>query len=126
VEADEEEFMVFGDQSRLNQVVNNLLDNAIKYSPEGGSITVRLKRRGEEIEVKVRDSGMGIPEKDQKYIFERFYRAQNAMPGTFGGLGLGLYISRQIIMEHGGKMWVESSPGMGSSFYFTLPSDEAF
>ena len=126
VEADEEELMVFGDQSRLNQVVNNLLDNAIKYSPEGGSIRVRLKRRGEEIEVEVRDSGMGIPEKDQKYIFERFYRAQNAMPGTFGGLGLGLYISRQIIMEHGGRMWVESSPGMGSSFYFTLPSDEAF
>ncbi|NPV91671.1 MAG: PAS domain-containing protein [Firmicutes bacterium] len=126
VEADEDEYMVYGDQSRLNQVVNNLLDNAIKYSPEGGDIRVELKRRGEDIEVKVIDSGVGIPEKDQKYIFERFYRAQNAMPGTFGGLGLGLYISRQIIMEHGGRMWVESSPGKGSGFYFTLPSDEAF
>ncbi|MDH7480329.1 MAG: ATP-binding protein, partial [Syntrophomonadaceae bacterium] len=124
VEADGEHYLVFGDRDRIDQVVTNLVSNAIKYSPDGGVVRVRLRHLVDEIEVAVTDPGVGIAEKDQKFIFERFYRAENAMPET--GLGLGLYISRQIVLEHGGRMWVESQPGKGSTFFFSLPSDEAF
>lgn len=124
VEANGEHYLVFGDRNRIDQVVTNLVSNAIKYSPDGGEVRIRLRHLIDEIEVAVTDPGVGIPEKDQKFIFERFYRAENAVPGK--GLGLGLYISRQIVLEHGGRMWVESQPGKGSTFFFSLPSDEAF
>lgn len=126
VQAEGENYLVFGDRDRLDQVVTNLVSNAIKYSPSGGPIVVHLKHKIDEIEVGVRDQGVGIPEKEQKYIFERFYRVQKTQPEASGGLGLGLYISRQIVLEHGGNIWLESVPGEGSTFYFSLPSDEAF
>lgn len=119
-------YLVFGDRSRIEQVMGNLISNAIKYSPYGGKIAVRVARRDEEIEVSVSDPGIGIPEKEQKFVFDRFFRAQNAPPQVYRGLGLGLFITRQIIMEHGGRIWVESRPGKGSTFYFTLPADDAF
>jgi len=124
--AENENYLVFGDRSRIEQVMANLISNAIKYSPYGGEIAVRVVRREEEIEVSVSDPGIGIPEKEQKFVFDRFFRAQNAPPQVYRGLGLGLFITRQIVMEHGGRIWVESRPGKGSTFYFTLPADDAF
>ncbi|MDO9574693.1 MAG: ATP-binding protein [Candidatus Contubernalis sp.] len=109
------------DQDQIKRVFINLLDNAIKYTPEGGWIRVEAQDLGEEILVKVKDTGPGIPLKDQPRIFERFYRVDKARSREMGGTGLGLAISYEIITAHRGKIWVESEPGYGSTFAFTLP-----
>jgi PAS domain S-box-containing protein len=110
------------DGDRLRQVVINLLGNAIKYSDPGGCVTVKVKQQKERLLFQVTDCGIGIPEEAKPHLFERFYRAEGEM--VRGGTGLGLYISKQIIEAHGGRIWVESELGKGSTFSFTLPLNE--
>ena len=107
------------DGARLRQVVINLLSNAIKFSDPGGSVMVKVKSQNRELLFQCRDQGIGIPEAAMPHLFERFYRAEDKL--SRGGTGLGLYISKQIIEAHGGRIWVESEVGKGSTFSFTLP-----
>lgn len=106
------------DAKSLSLVLSNLLDNAIKFSPQGSKVRVNVSVEGGEAVVCVCDSGTGIPMDKQGYIFERFYQVQ---PGTLRGVGLGLYISQELVTSHGGRMWLESQEGEGSRFYFALP-----
>jgi len=107
------------DGLRLEQVLVNLLDNAVKYSPDGGAIEVSLTRQRSSIEVAVRDHGLGIAPARREQIFERFYQAHAA--GYRSGLGLGLYISRQIVEQHGGQIRAEFPRGGGTRFVVRLP-----
>ncbi|MCP3059280.1 PAS domain-containing protein [Myxococcus sp. K38C18041901] len=116
-----EPLVVLGDRGRLAQVLSNLLENAFKYSPTGGSVRLKLERDGSMAHVSVRDSGIGIPEDQREHLFQRFFRARNAPISGFGGLGLGLYICRDIVERHGGHIWVDTRVGHGSTFHFTLP-----
>ena len=116
-----EPVVIYGDRDRLEQVLVNLLDNATKYSPKGGDIDVAVDGRGQEVVVSVRDQGVGIPADKQRHIFERFYSAHTGTPYDYGGMGVGLFISREIITRHGGRMWFESEERKGSTFYFSLP-----
>ncbi|WNG49764.1 PAS domain-containing protein [Archangium minus] len=116
-----EELVVLGDRARLAQVLTNLLENALKYSPQKGPIRVTLTRSGADALVSVSDSGIGIPADQHEYLFERFFRARNAPISGFGGMGLGLYICRHIVERHGGHIWAESETGHGATFRFTLP-----
>ena len=115
---------VEGDRERLEEVMVNLLDNAIKFSPQGGDVEVRVVREGDRVVVSVTDHGVGIPRDRQSHIFDRFYRAHIGTPFDYGGLGVGLYMSREIVHRHGGEMWFESEEGRGSTFYFSLPIAE--
>ena len=115
---------VHADRDRLDQVLSNLLENAVKYSPDGGPITVVAERRGGEVEVRVADVGLGISAEHRENVFERFYQADgDAGRRRFGGLGLGLYISRAIIDAHGGRIWAAANEeaGRGSVFGFRIP-----
>lgn len=112
--------LVKGDKMRLEQVLTNLITNAIKYSPKAGKVIVKMSRGNKEIVIAVKDFGMGIPAKDLKRVFNRFYRV-NSAEKKIPGLGIGLYISAEIIKRHKGRIWAESEPGEGSTFYFTLP-----
>jgi len=109
------------DRERIEQVIINLLTNAAKYSPYADKIFVEAYTKNNQIEVCVKDHGMGIPQEDTEKIFTRFYRVQG-IASTFAGSGIGLYISSEIIKRHGGDMWVESVVGKGSDFYFSIPS----
>jgi PAS domain S-box-containing protein len=109
------------DQERIKQVLINLVNNAIKFSPDSTVITIRAKKEEENVLFEVQDFGRGIPRDKQKKIFETFYQVDYNMDRTFGGAGLGLAISRGIVLAHGGEIWVESKPGKGSTFGFTLP-----
>lgn len=108
------------DAQRLTQVVTNLVDNAIKYSPAGGRIEVRLHPHPEGLELTVSDPGLGLSAAQKERLFERFYRVATGTVSS-GGLGLGLYISRDIVERHGGRIWAESEPGRGSRFHVVLP-----
>ncbi len=118
---------VRADRRRIEQVLQILLDNAIKYSPQGGPITVRVTAApvGEGgtpmALVSVQDQGIGMTAEEAAHVFERFYQAESVPVRGHVGLGLGLYISREIVTRHGGRIWVESAPGKGSTFSFTLP-----
>ncbi len=112
---------VYGAPLQLRQVISNLLDNAMNYTSAGGTVTVSLSLEETEVITKIEDTGCGIPEEDLNYIFERFFRVDRARSREEGGTGLGLAIVSEIIAKHGGKVWVESEEGVGSSFYFTLP-----
>ena len=113
------------DRDRLVQVLENLLANAIKYSPTGGEIMVRIESIGEEVQVSVQDQGPGIPREALPHLFDRFYRVEASARNTTG-LGLGLYIAKSFVEAHGGRIWVESKgPGQGSTFAFTLPCRQA-
>lgn len=116
-----EDVLVLGDRGRLVQVLANLLENAVKYSPSGGEVRVTLVISGGAAVLTVEDSGIGIPKEEQAHLFERFFRARNAPVTGFGGLGLGLYICWDIIERHGGHIWVESELGRGSTFHVSLP-----
>ncbi len=109
------------DRDRLEQVLNNLVGNAIKYSPEGGEVTVSARRENDAAVVTVRDQGIGISNEDREQLFDRFYRASPENRGGAAGLGLGLYVTRRVVEAHGGTVGVNSEPGQGSEFYFTLP-----
>jgi signal transduction histidine kinase len=121
----EQRLPVLADHERLAQVLTNLLENAIKYSPHGGDIEIRVGQDGNQVVFSVRDHGIGIPQDQVKHIFERFYRAGNVSSEHYGGLGLGLHISREIIQRHEGQIWVESREGEGSTFSFCLPLAES-
>jgi PAS domain S-box-containing protein len=114
---------VQGDETRLRQVIDNLLGNAIKYSPEGGKIEVGGVDRGSDVVVYVRDQGVGLTEADQEHVFDRFYRVDSALSRKTQGTGLGLYLAKSIVEAHGGTIGVDSKPGQGSTFYFTIPLD---
>jgi PAS domain S-box-containing protein len=109
------------DQERIKQVIVNLLNNAIKFSPENSTIIMRVKKDEKEVLFEVEDFGRGIPKSEQKKIFEIFYQVDSGMDRKFGGVGLGLAISRGIILAHGGNIWVESENSSGSIFRFTIP-----
>lgn len=112
--------VVIGDKDRLEQVINNFISNAIKYSPGADEIIVSARDSDKGIVVTVTDFGIGIPASEQEKVFERFYRASE-INAVISGFGLGLYICSQIIKRHGGKIGVNSVEGKGSSFYFYLP-----
>jgi len=112
---------VRADRGRLDQVLINLLDNAVKYSEVGGTVSVDAAQEGEMVKISVRDSGIGIPAKDLPRLFERFYRVDEGRSRDNGGTGLGLSIVKHIVQSHGGTVQVESAPGEGSVFSFTLP-----
>jgi putative nucleotidyltransferase with HDIG domain len=112
---------VKADPDRIRQVLDNLLTNAINYSPEGGKITVRAVPLGNEVRVSVSDQGIGIPKDKQEMLFQKFYRVDSPLKSKVKGTGLGLSICKHIIEAHGGNIWVESEEGKGSTFYFTLP-----
>jgi GAF domain-containing protein len=116
---------VAGDAGRLQQVFDNLLGNAIKFSPDGGHITVAVKDVGEMVQASVADEGVGIPKDQHERIFERFYQVDGSARRHFAGVGLGLTIAKRIVEAHGGKIWVESVPDSGSTFYFTIPKYQA-
>jgi signal transduction histidine kinase len=111
---------VFADGPKLKQVLLNLLGNAIKFTETGG-VRVTAERQGAELRVSVRDTGIGVPAEDTERIFESFQQGQSGMTGKYQGTGLGLAISRQLVEMHGGKIWVKSTPGQGSTFTFTIP-----
>jgi two-component system phosphate regulon sensor histidine kinase PhoR len=110
---------LLADAERIQQVVSNLVHNAVKFTPPGGQVSVWAERTGGEVVIRVHDTGVGIPSDDLPRIFERFYKADRARSG--GGTGLGLAIARHIVQAHGGRIWVESVEGQGSTFYFSLP-----
>ncbi|MEA2086381.1 MAG: HAMP domain-containing sensor histidine kinase, partial [Chloroflexota bacterium] len=115
--------MVNADWQRLEQVMFNLVTNAIKFTGEGGKIQVRLLKKGSELVVEVEDNGIGITEEEQARIFMPYYRVEADRP-RFPGLGLGLALSKQLVELHGGRIWVRSKPGKGSTFAFSLPIAE--
>ncbi|MEQ8174695.1 MAG: ATP-binding protein [Syntrophomonadaceae bacterium] len=114
---------ILADRDMIVQAVINLLENAINHSPEGAPVLVKIEKRRDDIKVNVIDQGEGIPEKDQSRIFERFYRVDKARSRKTGGTGLGLAIVKHLIENNGGQVGVKSSPGSGSTFFFTLKSD---
>ena len=120
VDAPEPVPSVRGDEARLGQVVVNLVHNALKFGADGGEVTVRVGRQGEEVVVAVADRGIGIPAADQARVFERFYKVDRARVRG-GGTGLGLSIARHVVGQHGGRIWVESEEGEGSTFSFAVP-----
>jgi len=109
------------DSLRIEQAVANLLDNAIRHTPKGGSISASVTREGESILISVADSGEGIPPEHLPHIFERFYRVGASRARREGGTGLGLAIVKQMVEAHGGSVWAESEPGTGSTFHISLP-----
>jgi PAS domain S-box-containing protein len=113
--------IVVGDRDRLIQVVSNLVNNAIKYSPDGGTVTMSTRSEGGYALVSVTDTGLGIPPDEIGHVFERFRRVRSGAAQSIPGTGLGLTIVKQIVEMHGGKIWVESAVGHGSAFHFTVP-----
>jgi len=112
---------VQGDSNGLQEVLQNLLDNAVQYTPSGGRLEVSASNQGETVQVTVSDTGIGIPQAEQERIFERFYRVDAARSREAGGTGLGLSIARHIVEAHDGRLWVESAVGEGSHFHFNIP-----
>jgi two-component system NtrC family sensor kinase len=112
---------LMGNARRLEQLVTNLLSNAIKYTPEGGKIQVTLEAEGLYLMLRVIDNGIGVPPEEQPHIFEKFYRVQSEATTDIGGTGLGLSIVKSVVERHGGRVWVESAPGQGSTFIVLLP-----
>jgi two-component system phosphate regulon sensor histidine kinase PhoR len=113
---------VRGDGVQLGEVLQNLLDNAVQYTPSGGRVEVISRSEGRDVVFTVMDTGIGVPEADLERIFERFYRVDAARSREAGGTGLGLSIARHIVDAHGGRIWVESAVGLGSRFHFSIPS----
>jgi PAS domain S-box-containing protein len=112
---------IYGDEDRISQVLSNLVSNAIKYSPKSNKVVIHLSATAEDVVVCVEDFGIGLAQEHTEKIFERFYRVFDETDKTFPGLGIGLYISSEIIKRHHGKVWVKSKMGKGSKFYFSLP-----
>lgn len=112
------------DAEKMGIVIQNLVDNALHYTPKGGEVTVSVTHDTKELQVQVADTGLGIPKKEQAKIFERFFRASNVRAVHTEGSGLGLYITKHIVEIHGGKIWFESVESKGTTFIFTLPIKE--
>ena len=109
------------DPDRMIQVLDNIMNNAIKYSPDGGTITGRMHKTDDAVIISISDEGMGIPKADLNKIFTRFYRVDRARSRAMGGSGLGLAISKEVVEQHGGRIWAESKEGKGTTFYLSLP-----
>ena len=114
---------LMADRSKLGQVIYNLTENGLKYTPDGGCVTVTLTVEGRFAVLAVQDNGVGIPREDQAHIFDRFYRVDKARSRETGGTGLGLSIVRQLVTLHHGTVSVDSAPGKGSTFTVRLPMD---
>jgi signal transduction histidine kinase len=114
-----------GDEELIKRMILNLLDNAVKYTPAGGEISLAVARENGHAEIVVRDTGIGIPETDQPRVFDRFYRVDKARARAMGGAGLGLSIAQWIVEVHGGQISVVSAPGKGSTFTVLLPVKSA-
>jgi signal transduction histidine kinase len=110
------------DENKLRQVLTNLIDNAIKYSPEGGAVEIRLDSQNGECLIEVADEGLGIPSSELERIFEKFYRLDPQQTRGVGGSGLGLYICRELVARMNGRLEVDSEPGQGSRFTVALPA----
>jgi signal transduction histidine kinase/CHASE3 domain sensor protein len=121
VAPDHTDKVVMGDRDRLEQVLGNLLENSVKYSPDGSEIVVTVEDKGDHFVTSVADRGIGIPSDEIAQVFERFHRGRQVSSTNYGGLGLGLYITKQIVERHGGMIWVESREALGTTFSFTLP-----
>jgi len=109
------------DSSMIKLVIENLIDNAIRYTKGGGAIDIKIKKQKDCLLCSIKDQGVGIPEKEQKHIFQKFFRAGNALKQRTKGSGLGLYVCKLIINKSGGKIWFESKENKGTTFFFTLP-----
>ena len=120
VDQDVDQFLI--DPLKITQVFENLLENALKYTPADSHVYISAKMRDRVVEISVRDSGPGIPAEDLPHIFERFYRVDKGRSREKGGTGLGLSIVKHIIQLHGGRVWAESEPGEGTAVFFTLPA----
>ena len=119
-----EDIEVVADEDKVDQILTNLVNNAIKYSPDGGEVRVSARHVDDEwVEVAVSDQGIGIPPEKKDKVFDKFYRMEDETSKAKGGTGLGLYLVKHLVEAHGGKIWVESEgiPGKGSTFFFTLP-----
>jgi signal transduction histidine kinase len=123
LEVDDDMPSVLADELKLKQVVLNLLTNAVKFTADGGVIAVSAQLAGEEMRVTVRDTGIGIPEQDQDRIFEAFQRGGRRSHTSTEGTGLGLTLSKRIVELHGGRLWLTSRVGVGSTFGFAIPAD---
>jgi signal transduction histidine kinase len=115
---------IYADMERVKQLLLILVDNAIKYTPENGVVTIKVGHRqeGKKVKIMITDSGIGIPKEDQKHIFDRFYRVDKARSRESGGAGLGLAIAKGIVDLHGGELSIESNVGNGSTFSVVLPT----
>ncbi|MBD3949970.1 cell wall metabolism sensor histidine kinase WalK [Tuanshanicoccus lijuaniae] len=109
------------DQDRMTQVIDNIMNNAIKYSPDGGEVVVKIEETENVVVLSIKDEGLGIPQKDIPHLFERFYRVDKARSRDQGGTGLGLAISKEVVELHGGRIWAESEENNGSTFFVELP-----
>jgi signal transduction histidine kinase len=122
LEGDGAPSVALADEDKLRQVLVNLLDNAIKYSPDGGDVAIELAGGHGRVRLTVRDRGLGIPAGEQERIFEKFYRLDPALTRGVGGSGLGLFISRELVARMGGSLTVRSQPGEGAAFVVDLPA----
>lgn len=120
----EKNYYVDIDTDKLTQVMDNIISNALKYSPDGGNIRFGVTVHDNMLRVMISDDGMGIPKENVGRIFDRFYRVDRARARSMGGTGLGLAIAREMIEAHGGKIWAESEEGHGTTVFFTLPYEE--
>jgi signal transduction histidine kinase len=116
--------VIWGDPDKVEQILTNLVGNAIKYSPGGGEVLVTVDHDGDTVQVSVRDQGIGMSPRDMGQLFEKFYRVDREEVRRAGGTGLGLYITKRLVEMHGGRLWAESWPGVGSVFRFTLPTSD--
>lgn len=121
----EDDLFVEVDEDKITQVLYNIISNAMKYSPEGGTITFRTKEEDDMITISISDEGVGIPKDNLDKIFDRFYRVDKARTRKLGGTGLGLAIAKEMVNAHGGKIWADSVEGKGTTIYFTLPYDRS-
>jgi two-component system sensor histidine kinase VicK len=121
-----QEIFVEMDQDKITQVLDNVISNALKYSPEGGVIQFHLEEKEQLLEVRVTDQGMGIPKENISKVFDRFYRVDKARTRKLGGTGLGLAIAKEMVNAHGGDIWVNSDDGIGTTIHFTLPLEKEF
>jgi signal transduction histidine kinase len=113
--------LVLADPQRARQVLRNLVENAVKYSPEGGPVTIKAEAKPNHVQISVTDQGIGIEPQHLDHIFDRFFQVDSASTRKVGGSGLGLSICRAIVEAHDGQIWAESQANVGSTFYFTLP-----
>ena len=118
-----EDAEIVADRDHLEQVLNNLIANAVKYSPDGGTITITVGSEGDGAALSVSDMGIGIPEEELSSVFGLFYRSPDRRARDVGGMGLGLYISKEIVDRHGGRIWAESTVGKGTTFHVRLPHE---
>jgi PAS domain S-box-containing protein len=117
--------LIKADPEKIKLAIQNLIENSIKYTPEGGRILISLKKNKNLITFSIKDTGVGIPKDQQQRVFSKFFRAENAIKMNTEGSGLGLFITKNIIEAHGGKIWFESEEGKGTTFYFNLPAEES-